>query len=220
MGVLALAACLLANGTVAGSASTVPGTLEHRCKVGGSPAWRFPRVVPGVKQLSPAVTVACGRRLVGPYEIVALDTSEGLWVYADSGALGFSEGQSIRNPDFPDFLERAITVSSGWGAPPARSHVFGALAGDVARVEVVFHHKGRRRRLVREPTMAHVSGELLSVLRQTDPFGAYAITLPGCVPPKGIRVFAFDAQGRRIGTARPPSFLPHPCNPKTWFSRH
>jgi hypothetical protein len=37
------------------------------------------------------------------------------------------------------------------------------------------------------------------------------------VPPKGVRVVAFDSQGHRVGTAKPFNSLAHPCNPKTWF---
>lgn len=97
LGVLVAVVCLFAVGNTCASASPpIPGTREHPCKVGGPPAWYFWRIPPGVKRLSPIVTIACGRRLLGqPYEIVAVDTSEGLWVYADSGPLGFSEGQSV-----------------------------------------------------------------------------------------------------------------------------
>ena len=102
------------------------------------------------KQLSPVVTIACGRRLIGPYEIVAVDTSEGLWVFADSGPVGFSEGQAIRNPHL-DIQEPAVTLSQGWGGPPARSHVSGVLAPNVTHVEVIFHHRSQHRRLVRAP---------------------------------------------------------------------
>jgi hypothetical protein len=210
-----LSLCLLAGSASLGHASATPGSREHPCRVGGPPAWHFTRVL-GVKQLSPVVTIACGRRLVGPYEIVAVDTSEGLWVFADSGPDGFSEGQAIRNPKL-DLQEPAITFSQGWGGPPARSRVSGVLAANVTRVEVIFHHRGQHRRLVRAATTARVSGDLLRVLHQTEPFGAYALTMSGCVVPKGVRVVAFDAQGRRVGTARGRNFIPHPCNPKTWF---
>jgi hypothetical protein len=161
------------------------------------------------------VTIACGRRLAGPFEIVALDTSEGLFVYTDGPS--FSEGQVIRDPMLPDFPEPAITVSSGWSGPPVRSRVYGVLAANVARVEVFFHHRSEHRRLIRTPTMVNVTGEILNELHQTEPFGAYAMTLPGCVPPKGIRVVAFNAQDHRIGTAKGLHLIPHPCNPKTWF---
>jgi hypothetical protein len=209
--------CLLAGVMTTGSAST-DAAGQHHCNVGGPPTWRYSHVVPPVRRLSPVVILACGHRLAGPYEIVSLDTSAGLYIYAAGPS--FSEGQAIRNPQLPGFPEPTITVSGGWGGPPARTRTYGVLAGNVARVAVIFHHRGQHRRLVRTPTMAHVTGELLTRLHQTEPFGAYAITLPGCVPPKGIRAVAFDARGRRVGTAR--HFLlgpPHPCNPKTWFRR-
>lgn len=217
LGAFVAVLCLLAVVSASGSASPpIFGTREHPCKVGGPPAWYFFRIPPGVKRLSPIVTIACGRRLLGqPYEIVAVDTSEGLWVYADSGPLGFSEGQSV----LPGAPFGAITVQSGWGAPPARSHLYGVLAANVASVKVIFHHRGQHKRVVRAPTTAFVSGELLTKLHQTEPFGAYALTISGCVPPKGVRAVAFNAQGLRVGSARPLSFIAHPCNPKTWFQR-
>jgi hypothetical protein len=208
---------LLATASASVSASSpISGTREHRCEAGGPPAWYFWRIPPGVKRLSPIVTIACGRRLLGmPYEIVAVDTSQGLWVYADSGPLSFSEGQSV----LPGAPFGAITVQSGWSAPPARSHVFGVLGATVAHVEVIFHHRGQHKRVVRTPTTALVSGELLTELHQAEPFGAYALTISGCVPPKSVRAIAFDAQGQRIGSRRALSLTPHPCNPKTWFRR-
>lgn len=216
-GVLVAVVCLFAVGNACASASPpIPGTREHPCKVGGPPAWYFWRIPPDVKRLSPIVTIACGRRLLGQsYEIVAVDTSEGLWVYADSGPLGFSEGQSV----LPGAPFGAIDVQSGWGEPPARTHLYGVLGANVASVKVIFHHRGQHKRVVRTPTTALVSGELLTELHQTEPFGAYALTISGCVPPKGVRALAFDSQGRRVGSSHPPSFLAHPCNPKTWFHR-
>ena len=197
------------------ASSPMPGTRVHPCKVGGPPAWYFWRIPPGVKRLSPIVTIACGRRLLGlPYELVAVDTSQGLWVYADSGPVGFSEGLSI-SPGAPF---GPVNVLSGWSGPPSRSHLFGVLGAEVARVQVIFHHRGRHKRVVRTPTTALVSGDLLTELHQTEPFGAYVLTISGCVPPRGVRVVAFDSQGLRLGSARPVSLLAHPCHPKTWFS--
>jgi hypothetical protein len=162
------------------------------------------------------VTIACGWRLLGkPYEIVAVDTSEGLWVFADSGPLGYSEGRAV----LPGATFGPITVQSSWSTPPARSHLFGVLGANVARVQVIYHHRGQHRRVIRTPTTALVSGELLTELHQTEPFGAYALTINGCVPPKGVRAIAFDARGQRVGSARAMSFVAHPCNPKTWFDR-
>jgi hypothetical protein len=215
---LSLAAiCLLAISAACASASPpLSGTRERPCKVGGPPAWFFWRIPPGVKRLSPIVTIACGRRLLGrPYEIVAVDTSQGLWAFADSGSVGFSEGTSV----LPDTPPSTVTAQSGWAGPPARTHLFGVLGAAVASVEVIFHHRGRPERVVRRPTTAFVGGELLSKLHQTEPFGAYAITFAGCVPPKGVRVVAFNAHGLRVGSARPANRLAHPCNPKTWFHR-
>lgn len=219
MGAFVLLFFLLAGSAAAGSASTAPGNRQHSCQVGGPPAWHYSRLGPGVKRLSPVVTIACGHRLAGPYEIVAADTDDGLLVYAEGATFG--EGQNIRDPELPDFPEQDVTVLTGWGGPPARSHVSGVLGAEVARVEVIFYHRGQRRRLIRTPVTAHVTGALLSELHQTEPFGAYAITLPGCVPPKGLRVVAFDASGGEIGVAAPIADpTSHPCNPKTWFRRH
>jgi len=216
--VLAAVLVVLLVYAVGGASASPPisGTREHPCKVGGPPAWYFWRIPPGVKKLSPITTIACGRRLLGlPYEIVAVDTSKGLWVYADSGPLHFSEGLSFASgvPLGPVYVQR------GWSAPPSRTHLSGVIGADVTRVEVVFHHRGQRKRVVRTPTTALVTGDLLAELDQSEPFGAFALTISGCVPPKGVRVVAFDAQGLRLGSASPRNFIAHPCNPASWFPR-
>ena len=163
----------------------------------------MPTFSPGLKQLSPEVIIACGHRLLGrPYEIVALDTSEGLWIYFDS--VHFWRLSITREPRPPASPEPALTMGYGGWGPPARSEVQGVLAANVARVEVIFHDRRQHRLLVEAPTIAQVSGELLTVLHQTKPFGAYAMTMPGYVPSKGIRVVAFNAHGRRVGSARDP----------------
>jgi hypothetical protein len=215
LGALVVVSCVFAAATAAVSASPpVNGTREHPCKVGGPPAWQFWRIPPGVKRLSPTLIIACGRRFLGlPYEIVAVDTDQGLWVYTDSGPLGFSGGTTV----LPGAPFGPVGVLQGWGAPPPRTRLYGTLGGNVARVEVIFHHRSRHERVMRTPTVALVSGELMTRLHQTEPFGAFAMTLPGCVPPKGVRAVAFDAEGRRIGSARSLDFTAHPCNPKTWF---
>jgi hypothetical protein len=193
--------CTLAVGTT-GNASTVPGGREPHCDVGGPPAWPvMPTFSPGMTQLSPEVIIACGRRLLGqPFEIVGLDTSDGLWIYFDSVRAWHL--LSFREPHLPASPEPTITIGYGSWGPPARSEVLGVLTANVARVEVIFHDRRQHRVLVERPTMAQVSGELLGVLHQTKPFGAYAMTMPGYVPPKGIRVIACDARGSRVGSAR------------------
>ena len=146
-----LAACPLAGAAV-GNASSVPGSREHHCDVGGPPAWPvMPAFSPGMKQLSPEVIIACGRRLLGrPYEIVALDTSEGLWVYFDS--VHFWKLSITREPLLPGSLEPAITIGyGGWGPPDQDQEVQGVLAANVARVEVISHDKSQRRLLGRDP---------------------------------------------------------------------
>lgn len=152
---------------VAGASAAPPmsGTREHRCKVGSPPAWYLWRIPPGVKKLSPiTTTIACGRRFLGlPYEIVAVNTSKGLWVYADSGPLGFSEG---------------LSFALGFLSVPSTSSVVGALhpRGPVSPVssaqtwlgvEAIFHHRGQRRRVMRRPTTAFVTGDLLTKLNQS-----------------------------------------------------
>lgn len=211
-----LLVCLGAGISSVGNASPKP--RDRHCEVGGRPAWPARHTAPGVKQLSPVVVLACGHELAGPFEIVALDTSEGLYVYME--ASHFAEGEELRSLRFPDSPEPTITVSGGWGFPPAETRTYGLLKADVARVAVIFHHRGQRRRLVRNPTMVQVTDSgVLAELHQTEPFGAYALSMPGCVPPKGIRAIAFDAAGRRIGSARKFSpGLAHPCNPRTWVS--
>jgi len=144
------------------------------------------------------------------YEIVAVDTSQGLWAYADSGPVGFSEGASV----LPDAPPSTVTAQSAWAGPPARTHLFGVLGADVASVEVIFHHRGRRERVVRRPTTAFV-GSCIRQSRSAPTQSPFA----GCVPPTGVRVVAFNAQGLRVGSAHPASLLAHPCNPKTWFRR-
>lgn len=211
---LVVVAIVLLAATDASASPPISGTREHPCKVGGPPAWYFWRIPPGVKKLSPILTIACGRRLVGqPYEVVAVDTSQGLWVYADSGRLGFSEGLSF-SPEAP---LRSVYVQRGWSSPPSRTRLSGVIGADVARVEVIFHHRGQSKRVVRTPTTALVNGELLRKLHQNEPLGAYALTINGCVPPKGIRAIAFDAQGLRIESARVFSSISHACNPASWF---
>lgn len=211
VGAVAVIGLLAVASTSVSASPPTPEAPEHPCKVGGPPAWYFWRVPPGVKGLSPIVTIACGRRLLGkPYEIVAVDTNGGLSVYADSGPLGFSEGLPV--PSGGPF--GAITVQSSWSGPPVRSYVYGVLGASVARVKVIFHHRGQGKRVVRVPTTALVTGELLTELHQTEPFGAYAMTVSGCLPPNGIRVVAFDAQGQRVGSERGRAFIAHFCNPK------
>ena len=59
------------------------------------------------------------------YEIVAVDTSQGLWAYADSGPVGFSEGTSV----LPDAPPSTVTAgpsrsTNAWRLEPPRSNTF------------------------------------------------------------------------------------------------
>jgi len=90
------------------------------------------------------------------------------------------------------------------GRRPWRSYtaVHGWVGPDVARIEVRYHRRNEKPITQVDATVAQVNGELLSALDQTTPFGRFAIVLPGCTVPQGLRVLAFDSEGRMIGSER------------------
>ena len=65
-----------------------------------------------------------------------------------------------------------------------------------------------------DATVGQVDGALLSSLGQSAPFGRFAIVLPGCSLPQGIRILAFDSEGRLLGSERGrKSGFATPCRP-------
>lgn len=80
----------------------------------------------------------------------------------------------------------------------------------MATVEVRFHREGKIR--AKAATLAQVDGDLLAKLGVAEPFGRFAAILPGCVPPRAIRVIARGANGEFLGAQRGESFLPHFCH--------
>jgi hypothetical protein len=97
---------------------------------------------------------------------------------------------------------RSYTALNGWVRP------------DVARVEVRYHRRNEKPITHANATVAQVDGELLSSLDQTTPFGRFAVVLPGCTVPQGLRVLAFDSVGKLFGSERGrKSGSGRPCRP-------
>jgi hypothetical protein len=72
----------------------------------------------------------------------------------------------------------------------------------VEQIEVRYHRNEQKAISRTNATVAQVNGELLSSLDQTTPFGRFAVVLPGCNLPQGLRILAFDSEGRMIGSER------------------
>jgi hypothetical protein len=171
-----------------------------------------------VKFLSPVLVLACGSSgflNAGPLEIVGYNTSQGLCTSAQIreqmlfGGICFPPGMS-----WQDFTSRPIKWDgagwSGGGPTPTATNLAGYIDPDVTAVEVRFHRSGKVQ--AKTATVAQIDGDLLAKLGVTEPFGRFAAILPGCIPPRAIRVVARGASGEFLGAQRGNSLLPHFCH--------
>jgi hypothetical protein len=212
---LLLVACLAAVGVVATPAAR---SADPTCTVGGPPSLEEGPNLPG-KPSSPEVVVACGKSLVGPFQIVVYtDDQHSLCTIVLGEAFGGGDcGGTIHEGRL---AHDGFLVTGGnwtWGRGPGRA--FTALSGrvlpDVARVEVRYHRQGRKALSRANATVGQVDGELLGTLGQTEPFGRFAVVLPGCTIPQDLRILAFDAEGQMIGSERGRgSAFGNPCRPQ------
>jgi hypothetical protein len=202
---LLLAACfamvitaMTSNAQPADSQCSVgaPPTIEEK----GPPPLRF-------KPSSPELVIACGKSVVGPFEIVAYTAVRHHWLctFVLGPAFGGSECGGALNESR---LARDGVLITGSGATsgsgPGRSYttLHGWVRSDVARIEVRYHRRNEKTITRASATVAQVNGELLSSLDQATPFGRFAVVLPGCTRSQGIRVLALDSEGRMIGSER------------------
>jgi hypothetical protein len=207
--------CLAASVGVSASGAQ---SANPPCTIGG-PAEKVEGLMPG-KPSRPPIVIGCGRSLVGPFEIVAYPDAEHNWLCTFFIGSAFGDGD-CGGVIHESLLNRNGFVVTGtgwaWGSGPGRPYT--ALRGearpDVARIEVRYH-RGNEKAISRvNATLAQVSGELLSALEQTTPFGRFAVVLPGCTVPQGLRVLAFDSEGRMIGSQRGrKSRFGQPCGAK------
>ncbi len=196
---LFLVACLAAASGVTDSNAQPP---DPQCTVGGRPTIKEG---PGFleKPSSPRLVIACGKSVVGPFEIVAYSgVRHSLCTVFLGAAFGGGQcGGTFHESRLADGL--LVTGASwAWGGGPGRS--FTSLRGwvrpDVARIEVRYHRRNEKPISQIDATVAQVNGELLGALDQTTPFGRFAVVLPGCTVPQGLRVLAFDSEGRKVGS--------------------
>jgi hypothetical protein len=199
---LLIVACLVA---VVGATTSKAQSADPQCSVGGPPGIEEgPDLLE--KPLGPRLVIACGKSVVGPFEIVAYTGVKHLLCTFFLGS-AFGGGQCGGNLHEPRLARDGFLVtntSQAWGGGPGRSYtaISGWVRPDVARVEVRYHRRNAKPITQVDATVAQVNGELLSSLDQTTPFGRFAVVLPGCTVPQGLRVLAFDSEGRMIGSER------------------
>ncbi len=212
---LLVIACFAASIDVATSKAQ---SADPPCSVGGPPQIERPPFLE--KPLSPELVIACGKSVVGPFEIVAYTGVKHLLctVFLGSAFGGSGCGGEIHESRLARDGFLITNTNWAWGRGPGRS--FTALSGwvrpDVARIEVRYHRSNEKPITRAKATVAQVNGELLSSLGQTTPFGRFAVVLPGCTVPQGLHVLAFDSEGQMIGSERgrkTKSRFGNPCQP-------
>jgi hypothetical protein len=212
---LLVVACLAA---VVGATTSKAQSADPQCSVGGPPSIEEgPSLL--AKPSSPELVLACGKSVVGPFEIVAYtDVQHVLCTLYLGSAFGGGEcGGSLHESRLARDGFLVTGSSSAWGRGPGRSYTSlnGRVRPDVARVEARYHRGNEKQITQVNATVAQVSGELLSSLDQTTPFGRFAVVLPRCTVPQGVRVLAFDSEGQLVGSerGRKSSSFGSPCRP-------
>jgi hypothetical protein len=180
-------------------------SADPQCSVGGPPTIEEgPNLL--LKPLGPRLVIACGKSVVGPFEIVAYTgVGHSLCTVFLGSAFGGAEcGGAFHESRLARDGFLVTGTSWAWGGGPGRSYtaIHGWLRPDAARIEVRYHRRNEKAITQVNATVAQVDGELLSSLGQTTPFGRFAVVLPGCTVPQGLRVLAFDSEGRMIGSER------------------
>lgn len=193
-------------------------SAEPHCKVGAPPTLESaPELLE--KPLSPELVVACGRSIVGPFEIVTYTgVRHSLCTFVLGTAFGGGQCGAAFHESRLAHLGFLVTTSNwAWGHGPGRAYtsINGWVRPDVARIEVRYHRNDQKPISRANATIGQVDGELLASLDQTEPFGRFAAVLPGCTPPQNLRIFAFDAKGRLIGSERgQKARFGSPCRPE------
>jgi len=180
-------------------------SADPQCRVGAPPTIeQGPNFLQ--KPLGPRLVIACGKSVVGPFEIVAYTgVGHSLCTVFLGSAFGGAEcGAAFHESRLARDGFLVTDTSWAWGGGPGRSYtaIRGWLRPDAARIEVRYHRKSEKAITHVNATVAQVNGELLSALGQTTPFGRFAVVLPGCTVPQGLRVLAFDSEGRMLGSER------------------
>jgi hypothetical protein len=206
-------ACLLA---ALGASTSGASAAEPGCTVGKPPTLENgPEVLE--KPASPELVIACGHGVTGPYEIAAYtDAHHTLCtIFLGEGFGGGQCGAAFRESQLnrDSFLTTSMNWAWGAGPGPSSTSITGWALPDVARIEVRYHHDNAKPIHHANAILGQVGGQLLTTLGQTEPFGRFAIVLPGCSLPQGIRILAFNPEGTLLGSEQghKPGFAP-PCH--------
>jgi hypothetical protein len=214
---------LVCAGLLAVTASAIGVTTSKAqgadppCTVGGPPTIQEgPTLVQN--PAGPELVIGCGKSVVGPFEIAAYTGVEHslCTVFLGSAVRGAQCGEAIHESLLASDGFLVTGTNWSWGGGPGRSYtaMSGWVRPDVARVEVRYHRNHEKSISHATATVAQVDGELLSSLGQTTPFGRFAVVLPGCAVPQGLRLLAFDSEGRMTGSERGrKSGFGNPCPP-------
>ncbi len=163
--------------------------------------------------------IACGKSFAGPFEIVAYtDVTHDLCTVDLGSAFGGGEcGAAFHEARLARDGVLVTDTNWRWGRGPGRSltAISGRVLPDVVRVEVRYHRNNQKPPRRANAVVGQVGGELLGTLGQAEPFGRFAVVLPGCTIPHDLRILAFDSEGGLIGSERGRgSAFGNPCRPQ------
>lgn len=195
---------LVLTGLLAASA----GARTTRPQVGDPPSDSRNRCTKPLRHCTDPVVIGVAHHFNGRVEIVAFHSNIGLCINVDRRRSSYEQCGGGIPP-----RRRSPVAFAGYQWQTGHRSYSGALGWlrpDVASMALSFRRKGEREHA--RVMVSQVSGDLLSEIREPKPFGFFESTVRGCVPPKHIRLIAYDSAGDVLGRARTRRFPGFSCS--------
>jgi hypothetical protein len=180
------------------------------CDVGTPSALKLVRTGGVITMRTQPLVLACGSSpAFGSFKVVGFDTNHGICVSVDGIDRGKTYGAICRDPRTPwlEFCEDSRGCVLRVEQEPAHTVILGLVSRRVAGIRASTESPGE----IGDVAVVQVDGDLLQRLHRKEPFGLFALALPGCVPIDRVRLEMLDADGSRVGLARETGGLPSNC---------
>lgn len=189
----------------------VAGRSTPACDLGGVSPLKIARVGGVIVRKSPVRILACGRSpSYGVFYIVGYDTNNGTCVGVDAMSLRKTYGFICRQFGIPwiDFCTKSkIGCVLRYQSEDGSTLAFGTVSADFRAVKASVSDGAE----IGGIALARVDAELQKLIHRREPVVFFAVSLPGCVPQREIRLEALETEHSSSGSAIQPDSVPLQC---------
>lgn len=160
----------------------------------------FKRCNRDTRPCSDPLILASGDSFAGNVEVIGFNSQVGFCIEEDTINGKSASGVAACGGPAPPRDGKPATVrvyGGGRSGDGSTTELLGTTASEVAGVRLRYPRNGET--TYEQPIFAHVDGDLATRVGVDQEFGAFYVTVHGCIRPNRMRIVAFDSAGAILG---------------------